>query len=84
MVTLPVHSNKALVGCLDETILLALLSHTAKGGVLAFVVDTEEAAASSPLLYDVIWQKSVNTLNTKLGKLFLKTIMQPTSSSDPF
>ena len=84
MVTFPAHSNKALVSCLDETILLALLAHAAQGGVLAFAVDTEEAAAAPPLLHNVFWQKSVDTLDTKLGKLFLKIIMRPTSSSDPF
>ena len=65
MVTLPVHSNKALVGCLDETILLALLSHTAKGGVLAFVVDTEEAAAAPPLLHNVFGKEPIDALEIK-------------------
>ena len=46
--------------------ILALLANTAESGVLALAVNTQEPAATAPLLHNVLGQKPVDALQSML------------------
>ena len=58
--------------------ILALLANTAESGVLALAVQTQEPAATAPLLHNVLGQESIDALQTML---YLKAVDEEYSKS---